>query len=390
MARVAADSSQGALRGTRKRQAWMLPEKVAKKLFFMERKTFLRRFRVLALAGMPYSDALEELRASAYRRKAGIMFAALDSMVLRQRKGRKLAETFEGWLSPEDVMLIEAGDLRGGGQHLANAIDEALEMHEASKEMKTHVLSGLFEPFVMLVAIYALIAWMASNFVTEVLSIMQVDPARLKGTAQQLYQVGLFATSQWAWLAPIIAVGVLVLIFRSLPGFEFKSGGRTRRLFTSRQRGILDRLLPPWNIYAKMTGARWLLAFAKLSAAGYTHEAIMQKTAALASPWLRERIQALERVYRKGISLGRSFERTGYRFPSDDVIEDIAIFADRPEFDSALQTIAKEWVKTVIAQVKALAFALTAVGFMATTFSMLWIMDAFNEVQAQVTAAAQQ
>jgi hypothetical protein len=202
--------------------------------------------------------------------------------------------------------------------------------------------------------------------------------------------VGLFATSQWAWLAPIIAVGVLVLIFRSLPGFEFKSGGRTRRLFTSQQRGILDRLLPPWNIYAKMTGARWLLAFAKLSAAGYTHEAIMQKTAALASPWLRERIQALERVYRKGISLGRSFERTGYRFPSDDVIEDIAIFADRPEFDSALQTIAKEWVKTVIAQVKALAFALTAVGFMATTFSMLWIMDAFNEVQAQVTAAAQQ
>lgn len=378
--------------GKKKWQGWMVPGALARKLFFLERKNFLRRFRVLALAGLPYSDALEELRDSAYRRKNGIMFAALESMVLRQRKGRTLAETFDGWLAPEDVMLIEAGDLRGGGKHLAEAIDEALEMHETEKEMKTTVLSGLFEPFVMLAAVYGLIAWMASNFVTEVLTIMNVDPAQLKGTARQLYEVGIFATSYWAWLAPILLIVFGVLVFMTLPGMEIKTkSGAVKRLMTSKNfRGFLDRYLPPWSVYAKMVGARWLLSFAKLSAAGYPHEDIMQKTARLASPWLKERIQALERVYRKGIPLGRSFERTGYRFPSDDVIEDIAVFADRPEFDKALQTIAKEWVKTVTSQVKMLAFALTAAGFLATTVSMLWIMDAFNEVQNQVTAASQQ
>lgn len=381
-------SIAGATLSARLSKAWMVPESVARKMFWMERKKFLRRFRVLVMAKLPHSDALDELRASALENKRGVMFAALDSMVQRQRRGRDLSDTFDGWFAPADIMLMEAGERRGGGPHLAAAIDEVLDMQGATKEMVAHVLAGLFEPAVMLAAIYALVTWLAGTFTGEVLTLMKLNPDSLTGSARQLYVVGVFSQSAWVWIVPLFILATLVAIFLSLPGVEIKRRGVTRRLFTSRQRGSLDRLIPPWSVYAQMTSARWLLAFAKLSAAGYTHELIMERTAALASPWMRERIQAIEVAYRKGLSLGRAMKRTGYRFPADEVIEDIAVFAERPDFDAALNTIAKEWVREVTARVKALAFVLTAAGFIATTAAMIWVMDSFNALQTQVTATA--
>lgn len=83
-------------------------------------------------------------------------------------------------------------------------------------------------------------------------------------------------------------------------------------------------------------------------------------------------------------------KKAGYDFPSAEVIQDIAAFANRPGFEESLQVIAVEWVKSVTFRVKAMAQAITGLGFLATGASMIWMMDAFNAFQNQITSMVQQ
>lgn len=366
-------------------RAWMVPEDLARRLFFLKRKTLLRRMYVMALAKMPLADSLIELQHRAKEAKDGIMYAALTSMVTRQRRGRELAQTLEGWLTPTDIMLLEAGDKRGY-ESFAEAIDNVLSLQGATREMVGYVLSGLFEPLVMLGSIYGLIVWLAGSFNDQVLSLMQIDASRLYGSARTLYDIGLFSKTIWVWIVPVVFLLLMAALFRSLPGVVLGK----HVLFVSRQRGFLDKWIPPWSIYSAIVGSQWMLSFSKLAQAGYAYEEILARTGALASPWLRARLFAIEHAYRKGLSLGRATMKAGYDFPSRDVIQDVATFANRPGFEESLQIIANEWVRSVTLRVKAMSQAITGLGFLATGASMIWIMDAFNAFQNQITAMVQQ
>lgn len=366
-------------------RAWMVPEGVARRLFFLKRKTLLRRLRVMALAKMPLADSLIELQQRAKDAKDGIMYAALTNMVVRQKRGCTLAQTFEGWFAPTDIMLLEAGDKRGYDS-FAKAIDDILSLQGATREMIGYVLGGLFEPLVMLGSIYALIVWLAGSFNDQVLSLMEIDASRLYGSARTLYDIGQFSKTIWAWIAPVAFLLVMVALFRSLPGVKI---GR-RYLLVSSRRKFFDKFIPPWSVYSVISGSRWMLSFSKLAKAGYSYEEILSRTAALASPWLRHRIIAIDKAYRKGLSLGAAMKKAGYDFPSAEVIQDIAAFANRPGFEESLQVIAVEWVKSVTFRVKAMAQAITGLGFLATGASMIWMMDAFNAFQNQITSMVQQ
>jgi type II secretory pathway component PulF len=313
------------------------------------------------------------------------MYAALTSMVMRQRRGRELAKTLEGWFAPTDIMLLEAGDKRGY-ESFAEAIDNVLSLQGAAREMIGYVLAGLFEPLVMLGSIYGLIVWLAGSFNDQVLSLIQIDASRLYGSARTLYDIGLFSKTIWVWIVPAVFLILMAALFRSLPGIVIGK----HALFVSRQRMVFDKFIPPWSIYSAIISSQWMLSFSKLAQAGYAYEEILARTGALASPWLRTRLLAIEHAYRKGLSLGRAMTKAGYDFPSRDVIQDVATFANRPGFEESLQIIAHEWVKSVTLRVKAMSQAITGLGFLATGASMIWIMDAFNAFQNQITAMVQQ
>ena len=357
--------------------AWQFPEGFARKMFWMKRKRFLRRIQVMARAHLPMSDSIAELRARAHHSKDGVMFAALQSMEHRQRRGRSLAETFEGWLPPTDIMLIQAGD-QSGYEALAKAIDDIIDLQGATTEMIGRIISGLIEPGILIFANYILILWMANNFTAKALASTGIKAGQLTGTAHTFYEIGIFATTPWAWGAPIIFGVLLGLLFASLPRW------------TGRRRAFLDRFLPPWTIYRSIVGAGWMLSFAKLAKAGYTYEVILDKTAALARPWLRTRVQWISYHLRRGSGLGESMQRAKSGFPGKDLIDDIATFNNRPGFEDTLDILAREWVKETTQMVKGLAFALTMSGWLTTGVTMIWIFVAFNAVQSQLTAIVQQ
>ena len=360
-----------------KDEAWRVPEPVARKLFGLQRKRFLRRIQVMARAHMPMSDAIAELKDRAEKSRSGVMFAALSSMDYWLRRGRTMGEAFTGWLSPTDIMLLEAGD-QSGYETLADSIEDILSLQGATSEMVGRIIGGLIEPGILIGSNYALILWMSNNFTVKALASTGIKADQLTGTARTFYNVGVFAGTFWAWLLPLIVVVLLTLLFVSLP------------IWSSRKRSFLDRYIPPWSVYRSIIGAGWMLSFAKLAKAGYAYEEILSRTAKLARPWLRARLNWIEYHYRRGRGLGESMRLSQSGFPGKDLIDDIETFNDRPGFEQTLDILAREWVKDTTQMVKGLAFALTFVGWGFTGFSMIWIFVAFNAVQTQLTAIVQQ
>ncbi len=360
------------------RRGWMLPQGLALRLFGPKRKAFYRRLQIMAKARMPFDAAITELRQQAFANKQGVMYAMLDSVEKRMRRGRSLDESLDGWLPKEDRMLLAAGDKQGYAGFVA-AIDQILAVQDASKEMRRTLISGLTEPLVMILAMYGLIAWMSKNFNEKALTVTHIDPHQLTGLAHQLYAVGLFAVSPWAWISPLLALAFIAFLFMTMPVFTQPKALRM----------ALDNV-PPWSIYRAMTGAKWLLTFATLGRAHLPYEVIFKETASLAGPWLKERIDAISRQYARGFNLGESFKRAGYDFPSKSLVDDLVAFGGRPGFEEVLYIMAQEWIVETTRFVKAITTTLTGMGYMLVFVGMFWIMGAFNAMQNQITAIIQQ
>jgi type II secretory pathway component PulF len=361
-----------------KRAGWMVPGSLAIRLFVFYRKAFYRRIQIMAKARMPFDSAIAELRMQAYSARQGVMYAMLDSVYRRMQRGRDLETALGDWLPKEDRMLLSAGDTQGYTGFIA-AIDQIMDVSGATKEMMRTLVTGLAEPVVMMLAMYGLIDWMAKNFNQKALAATHVSPNKLTGLAHQLYSVGIFATTFWAWLVPLIFLGLFVMVFFAMPVMT-----KPKKL-----RMLLDKL-PPWSIYKAITGARWLLSFSTLGLARIPYEVIFRETENMASPWLRERISAIAQKYERGFTLGESFLRAGYEFPSKSLVDDLVAFGARPGFEDVLMVIAKEWIIETTRFVKGITVALTGIGYITVFAGMFWIMGAFNSMQVQITAIIQQ
>ena len=375
-----------------KRAGWMIPDALAIKLFSLERKKFYRRIQIMARAQLPFSEAIEELRSRAFESKSGVMFAMLDHVFHKQRKGATIGQALRGWVPPVELMLLEAGDMRGFTQ-FANVIDDILMLQTATSEMKSKVIMGLIEPVIMVFSMYALIAWMSSSFNAKVLALTHINPDKLTGLAAQFYRVGVFSSSSWAYIVPLMAMGLVIFIFWSMPRWcgisKISIAGKSIQLpaFLGTIRKYFDKI-PPWSIYRAIIGSSWMLIFSVLGNAGYTYEDILVDTAEFAPLWLRERLLITLKFYRRGLVIGEALRATGFDFPSKGLIDDLVAFGTRPGFEAVLLILAKEWVKNTTDIVKVMAGILTGIGYLVTFGGMVWIMGAFNAMQTQIMAIA--
>ncbi|MDD2860333.1 MAG: type II secretion system F family protein [Acidiphilium sp.] len=344
----------------------------------MFRTRFYRRVQVMSKAHVPFADAIREMRDRAFIARNGVLYAALRSIAYRLERGRSIEESLDGWLPHEERMLLAAGD-RLGYAGFAAAIDQIMTMNAATKGMTMTIVTGLIEPVLMITAMYLLIDWLSGNFNKKAIAITHISPDRLTGGAYQMYAVGVFAATIWAWVLPLLVLVAVAAVLASMPYLT-----RPKKLRT-----VLDHL-PPYNIYKSITAARWLLTFSTMGMAGLPYELVFRETTALARPWLRQRLVAIETLYRRGIGLGPSFLQSGYDFPNKTLIEDLIAFGDRPGLENPLMILAEEMIKTTTRTVKTIAFMMTAVGYLIVFGGMMWIMNGFDAFQSQINLIIQQ
>lgn len=288
----------------------------------------LRQIQRLVTAGISVSIALDML-FNLYSRD-GKKPKESTAMVINEwrkkhRSGLPLASCLEGWVTPAEQLIIEAGEQ---SDRLSQAMSDALEATTSAKKIRKTIVGAMTYPVFILLALAA----MLYGFSTQILPTFSeiVDPVMWTGNARRMYNISQFVT---AWF-PYIGVGIVVLgvlITISMP-----------RL-TGPFRIVLDRI-PPYSIYKVIQGASFMMSMRGFIAAGIPVPEALRRIKRNGNPYMQSRAQAILTQVNLGRNLGEAMQRTGHRFPDPDINGEISIYAGLDSFSDNLDLLAKEWI----------------------------------------------
>jgi type II secretory pathway component PulF len=318
--------------------------------------------------GLPLLKILEVLRerASHNGSKPGEPLAiVLDDCRRVVQNGRTLADGLEGWAPKTERMILLAGAQSG---HMETALLAVIDVVQAQRKIKSVIFGGIAYPMGILVLVLAYVYMFGTRVIPEFTRI--VDASQWHGAARSLYVMSMVVQD---WM-PVV-VGVLVLMLAALVAALPRWCGNARIFF--------DRFAP-FSIYRLVVGSGFLLAFSALQSAGVTVEKSLTRLSDMADPWLRERLDGALLGVRSGLNCGEALRNAGYGFPSDEVVDDLCIYAEYRGFGDALKLMADEWMAEGIAQVSAQMKILN--GFSIAVLAMVigWLVTGFFGIQQEI------
>lgn len=331
-----------------------------------------RKMSKMLSNGLPLLKVLEELRdrASHHGKKPGEPVALiLDDCRRSVQNGRLLSEALEGWAPRAEQMILMAGEQSG---KLESTLISVVNVVQARKKINAVIVGGMAYPLAILALVLAYV-WLFGVKVIPQFTLM-VDPAKWHGSARSLYLMSQWV-QQWMLVTLLALGGLLVVLFVSLPRWR----GNLR---------IWADKLPPYSIYRLMVGSSFLMAFSALQGAGMTVEKALMRLSHLAPPWLRERLDGALLGVRSGLNCGEALRNTGYEFPSQEVIDDLCVYAEYKGFAEALKLLADEWMEQGV-EVIALRMKMVN-GFAVVIMSMVigWLVMGFFGIQQEIAALA--
>lgn len=336
-------------------------------------QTRLRLYRKLAKmlgSGLPMLKVLEELhqRASQNGEKPNEPLAVvLDDCRRAVQNGRLLSEGLESWIPQNEQMIILAGEQAG---RLESTLSAVIQVVQSSKKIKSVIFGGIAYPVSVFILILAYIHIFGTKVIPEFARM--VDPSAWKGAAKSLHVMSLFVQSYMVFLV-LFFITLVVVIVASMPRW------------TGSLRAWFDKVAP-YSIYRLVNGSGFLLSFSALQFAGVTVERSLIRLSDMASPWMRERLDGALMGVKSGLNCGEALRNSGYGFPSDEVIDDLCVYAEYKGFAEALQTLADEWIEEGIEQVSIQMKILNSVAIIALAMVIGWLVTGFFGIQQEIAA----
>jgi type II secretory pathway component PulF len=179
----------------------------------------------------------------------------------------------------------------------------------------------------------------------------------------------------WMLLLILIVAALIVAILVSMPRWR------------GSLRIIADRFVP-FSIYRLIVGSGFLMAFSALQSAGITVEKSLVRLSMLSSPWLRERLDGALLGVRSGLNCGEALRNAGYAFPSEEVIDDLCVYADHRGFAEALKLLADEWLEEGIEQISIQMKLLNAFSIIVLAVVIGWLVTGFFGIQQEIAAVS--
>ena len=314
--------------------------------------------------GLSFYRSLEILDQLA-RSKGQWISAVYEDLLANNAKGGSLAQGLAPWVSAPEIMVISAGER----ENLAQGLRLAHNLLEQQGIIQRQVLQSTIYPLFLLVLVVALLVIIAKILIPQFLNIL--PETAFTGAAYALLVVSNLVASP---LGLALGLGFLLLqaiTFVSLPRW---SGGL---------RKWADRFMP-WSIYRQVVGASFLYTLAVLMRLGIKPRQIFAWSLANASqsPYLQERIRALDSEMALGKNLGQALEDCGYNFPSKEVIEDLIIYAELPNLEQQIEEIAREELETCGFEVKAKLKVLQISLLMLIVGLILFVLAAMASLQS--------
>ncbi|NRO98854.1 type II secretion system protein F [Paraburkholderia sp. NMBU_R16] len=335
----------------------------------------LRTYRKIAkmLAnGLPLLKVLEELelRASHEGRKPNESLAITLSDWRRVvQNGGMLSEAIDWWVPHTEQMIIMAGEQSG---RLDSALTMVCTVVQYERRIRGAIVAGLAYPIAILSMTLGYLYLFGTLVIPRFASI--VNPQRWHGVARSLYELSKFVQDDMLYCIGLAAL-LMVFFVYSLPRWS------------GRVRAFLDRY-PPYSVYRLIVGCGFLVAFSSLQNAGFTVEKALARLALQARPWLQQRIDDVLFGVKSGLNVGEAMKNTGYRFPSEEIVDDLCIYAEYKGFADALQALADEWMHEGVERIETQMRAVNGAAIVTLALVLSWLITGFFGIQQEIAALA--
>ena len=101
-------------------------------------------------------------------------------------------------------------------------------------------------------------------------------------------------------------------------------------------------------------------------------------------PYLKKRIKSLVRFITAGDNLGDALYKSGYKFPDEEIIGDLQIYANLRGFDHNLIWITRTWVDSLVEQVTITMKVVNTVVLMLIAVVIGCLITAFYDIFQQI------
>lgn len=302
------------------------------KISAARRARFYEMMSSLIADGMPLDASLRQLGVR-YKEKKRPMAKLLKAWLSAMNEGKSFAEASRGFVSDTETIIISAGEKSGD---LVTAFEQASLVARASADITRAVRSEMATPVTQLVLLVFLLIGFSTSIAPEL--VKSVPHSALDGSQQLLFGLAGVVAGTWYFVLPVVLTFAWAAYW-SMPRYV----GPCRTL--------MDKL-PPWSVYKVYAGSTFMISLAALIKAGVPIEAAIRFIRAQASPWMRDHLTVMVGRLRSGADQGSAMD---VGLLSDDIADLVAIYAKTTAFDSAVNSVGREAIKSGIENIKAKA-----------------------------------
>jgi type II secretory pathway component PulF len=320
--------------------------------------------------GTPILRALTSFR-DRYRDRGHPLEKLFSDVLQRMNSGASFDEAIQPWIPQTEVMLI-----RGGikGNRLPKSLRECASIITARRQIMKSVKSAVAMP-VVLILLLCILFFIVAGYLMPRVAMVQ-DTTEFTGLGGLLFSVSTFVASGGGIFLLIGIVAVVVGIVFSMPNW------------TGRYRVFADSI-PPWSIYRLVVGSMWLYTMSTLLKANVSLNLILSDSlqSGFLQPWLRERVELLNRLFQSDVNFGSLLIKLNMNFPDKELLEELAVYATLPNFSDQFHEIATDWLTEGVEKVERQSAILNNVLFIIIGAVMSLIVLSIGAINDQITGA---
>lgn len=332
-----------------------------------ERLNCYNKIAAYVADGNPIARTVETMEARE-RERNGLKANMYREWLTLMKKGKKFSQSIEGWVPPEELILISSGDRMGD---LPGGLKQAITVGESQRMMRKAIISNLAYPFGLLLMLSGLIFMYALYFVPEMAKVL--PPEQWKGLAKTMYHASMIVSQYW-FLIMAIAIGGSAAAVVSLPRWT----GDLRRKFDA---------FPPWSLYQVYVSSIFLVALSSMMKSGIPFQECLKYIKITSSEWAASHITRMLSRLRGGARPSESMQ-TG--FLPREVMNDIIDYGGATNFEHVMGPIGERAIErgTKNIEIGSMVLRITLMFIVAGVLFAV-VMSTF-ELNNQITAKARQ
>ncbi|MEY2341440.1 type II secretion system F family protein [Acidithiobacillus sp. IBUN Pt1247-S3] len=338
-----------------------------------KRIAFYRRLAVYVENGISTRESLIRLRKQLDLRGVGKWDAdrvAYQELESRITNGETLAQALDGWAPAGERSIIRAGELAG---NLPSALRSAIGNQGIVGNIIGKILMESLDPMIM----FGLGAFLVYITGTKMIPPIELvaKPDTWPMVARMLLPMAAVAESPWTPVFLALSLMGSVAAFGTMP-------------YWSRHGRKWVEKLPPWSVYRLLSGAQWLMGFARLIEAGVGQPEALAIQAEYAKPWLKDRLLDARTRMQNGRDLGRALIEGGFDFPDRILADDLSAFSNAHDFPNLVMKLGEEWLQEGEKRIFAVIRLLSMVANIVVNVIILLVIFGVFDLQNVMMASA--